>query len=74
MRCQWRQLITCKLSVPCSRQITMPTPHHSICYKLDALPGVQPKVLSNESKTLLQSMCYGKEGIHIWDVLMQSAH
>ena len=32
---------TCK-SAPHSRQITMPTPHHSVFYKLDALPATQP--------------------------------
>jgi len=36
--------IICKLFAPHSRQITMPAPHHSIFYKLDALPGAQPTV------------------------------
>ena len=31
----------CK-SAPRSRQITMPTPHHSVFYRLDALPAAQP--------------------------------
>jgi len=31
-----------KSSAPCSRQITMAEPHHSIFYRLDALPDVQP--------------------------------
>jgi len=31
----------CK-SAPCSRQITMPAPCHSVFYKPDALPAVQP--------------------------------
>jgi len=31
----------CK-SAPRSRQITMPAPHHSIFYRLDALPAAQP--------------------------------
>ena len=30
----------CK-SAPCSRQITMPAPHHSVFYKLDALSAAQ---------------------------------
>ena len=30
----------CK-SAPCSRQITMPAPHHSVFYRLDALPVAQ---------------------------------
>ena len=29
-------------SAPCSRQITMPAPHHSVFYRLDALPATQP--------------------------------
>ena len=31
----------CK-SAPRSRQITMPAPHHSVFYRLDALPAAQP--------------------------------
>ena len=31
----------CK-SAPCSRQITTPAPHHSVFYRLDALPAAQP--------------------------------
>ena len=31
----------CK-SAPCSRQITMPAPHHSLFYRPDALPVAQP--------------------------------
>ena len=31
----------CK-SAPRSRQITTPVPHHSVFYRLDALPGTQP--------------------------------
>ena len=33
----------CK-SAPCSRQITMPAPHHSVFYRPDALPAAQPTV------------------------------
>ena len=33
----------CK-SAPCSRQITMPAPNHSIFYRPDALPAAQPIV------------------------------
>ena len=32
----------CKLFALCSRQITMPAPHHSDFYGLDALPDTQP--------------------------------
>jgi len=34
----------CKQSAPLSRQITSPTPHHSIFYRPDALPDAQPTV------------------------------
>ena len=40
---QWHQLGICK-SAPRSRQITMPTPHHSVFYRPDALPATQPTV------------------------------
>jgi len=30
------------MSAPCSRQITMPVPHHSFFYRPDALPATQP--------------------------------
>ena len=33
----------CK-SAPCSRQITMPAPHHSVFYRPDATPAAQPTV------------------------------
>jgi len=33
----------CKYA-PCSRQITMPAPHHSVFYRPDALPAAQPTV------------------------------
>jgi len=29
-------------SAPCARQITTPTPHYSVFYRLDALPAAQP--------------------------------
>ena len=29
-------------NAPCSRQITMPAPHHSVFYRPDALPAAQP--------------------------------
>jgi len=31
----------CK-SAPCFRQVTMPAPHHSVFYRLDALSAAQP--------------------------------
>jgi len=33
--------VECKFA-PCSRQITMPAPQHSVFYRLDALPVAQP--------------------------------
>jgi len=36
--------IICKSFAPCSRPITTPAPHHSIFYRLDALPDTQPTV------------------------------
>jgi len=42
----------CK-SAPCSRQITMPTPHHSVFYRLDALPAAQPTVSKHWRLTIL---------------------
>jgi len=40
---QWHQLggAICKFA-PRSRQITTPAPHHSVFYRLDALPAAQP--------------------------------
>ena len=38
---QWHQLGMCK-SAPCSREITMSAPHHSVFYRPDALPAAQP--------------------------------
>ena len=37
----------CK-SVPHSRQITMPAPHHSVFYRPDALPAAQPIVSKHQ--------------------------
>jgi len=39
---QWHQLGICK-SAPRSRQITTPAPHHSVFYRLDALPADQQR-------------------------------
>ena len=36
--------IICKSFAPYSRQITMPSPHRSILYRLDTLPDIQPTV------------------------------
>jgi len=44
----------CK-SAPRTRQITTPAPHHSVFYRLDALPATQPTV-SKHFKALSQSI------------------
>ena len=46
----------CKQSAPRSRQITTPTPHHSIFYWSDALPDAQPTV-SKHWRHLLTWQC-----------------
>jgi len=38
---QWNRWAICK-SAPRSRQIAMPATHHSVFYRLDALPAAQP--------------------------------
>jgi len=46
----------CKQSAPRSRQITMPAPHHSVFYRLDALPSAQPtasKHRKHNTRTLI---------------------
>ena len=42
------------MCAPCSRQITTPTPHHSVFYRPDALPAAQPTV----SKHWRQNKCH----------------
>ena len=42
---------TCKQLAPRSRQITTPTPHHSILYKPDALPDDRPTVSKHQVTT-----------------------
>jgi len=45
---QWHQLG--HMQVCCSRQITMPAPHHSVFYRPDALPAAQPTVSKHWGK------------------------
>jgi len=51
----------CK-SALCSRQITMPAPHHSVFYRPDALPAAQPTASKHWRHFLLKcayfSLCY----------------
>jgi len=44
----------CK-SAPRSRQITMPTPHHSVFYRPDALPAAQPTASKHWRQYTLKS-------------------
>ena len=56
----------CK-SAPCSRQITTPTPHHSVFYRPDALPATQPRAskhwriltITTQSTQLQMKYCMG---------------
>ena len=45
----------CKQSAPHSRQITTPTPHHSIFYRLDALPDAQTTVSKHRRQQIVQA-------------------
>jgi len=54
----------CK-SAPCSRQITIPAPQHSVFYRPDALPATQPAVAKHwmpdqcmKCNTITQNMLY----------------
>ena len=62
----------CK-AAPRSREITMPTPHHSVFYRLDALPAAQPTasmhwrhktviVTHTHIHTHLMALCPGPPG------------
>ena len=44
LRCSGISWTICKQPAPHSRQITTPTPHHSIFYRPDSLPNTQPTV------------------------------
>jgi len=44
LRCSGISWTICKQPAPHSRQITTPTPHHSIFYRPDSLPNAQPTV------------------------------
>ena len=53
----------CK-SAPCSIQITMPAPHHSVFYRLHALPAAQPTVfkahMNGKVSVVLNQNCFLK--------------
>ena len=65
----------CK-SAPRSRQITMPTPHHSVFYRPDALPAAQPtasvhlrhyaKTIYNYRRTTKNDHCFTATGVFCW--------
>jgi len=48
----------CKQSAPRSRQITTPSPHHSIFYRPDAVPGAQLTVSKHWRQRQQQSLHY----------------
>ena len=56
---------TCKSFAPCSRQITMPTPHHSRFCRPDALPASQ----STASKYWRQK-CYSNKLVWLWNFVV----
>jgi len=60
----------CKQSAPHSRQITTPTPHHSIFYRPDALPDAQPTV----SKSLVKDreVCINDDNIILTRIVPSS--
>ena len=57
-------------SVPRSRQITMPTPHHSVFYRPDALPAAQPTASKHwrnqEKHTACTNEWWGIGGVSVW--------
>ena len=50
----------CK-SAPCSRQITMPAPHHSVFYRTDALTAAQPTASKHWRQNLKLSVIMTNE-------------
>ena len=50
----------CK-SAPRSRQITTPAPHHSVFYRLDALPATQPTASKHLRQIISLFHCVGKQ-------------
>jgi len=56
-----------KSCAPCSRQITMPSPQHSIFYRPHALPDTQPTVSKHWRQCGVYSWCIKK-----WNMWMTS--
>jgi len=52
---QWHQLDHMQIIASCSRQVTMPAPHHLIFYRPDALPDAQPTVCRVTKKKWLKT-------------------
>jgi len=52
-------------SAPCSRQITTPTPHHSVFYRPDALAAAQPTASKHWRHDLRKSKRELKEWTHL---------
>ena len=59
----------CK-SAPCSRQITMPAPHCSVFYRLDALPAAQPTASEHWKHVSFMQIC----DCHIFRILPHFSH
>ena len=57
---QWHQPNHMKSFAPCSRQITMPVPNHSVFYRPYALPAAQPTVSKHCKAMEKQLRCKGK--------------
>jgi len=53
----------CK-SAPCSRQITTPTPHHSVIYRPNALPATHPTALKHWRHWALYTGLIGSKVSH----------
>ena len=55
----------CK-SAPCSRQITMPAPHHSVFYRPDALPAAQPTASKPKCENIPVIKIWPQLNIYVW--------
>ena len=64
--------VICK-SAPRSRQITTPAPHHSVFYRLDALPAAQPTASKHWSPLYKHKNNYDHNNPS-WEQIRMSAH
>ena len=56
--------VICK-SAPHSNQITTPAPHHSVFYRLDALPAAQPTVSKHWRQCCMEPHLKSNVNVHI---------